>query len=57
VGTSNSFKRGRGGGFLQGRDMGMTTSTCVHAAHAGERLKEGRGLLGGALSSVGQHKG
>jgi hypothetical protein len=28
--------------------VGMTTSTCVHATHAGERLKERRGLPGGA---------
>jgi hypothetical protein len=56
VGTGNGFKRGHGSGFVQGRDVGMATSTCVRAARAGERLKEGRGGqvgLGGQRVSVG----
>jgi hypothetical protein len=44
----NGLKRGHGGGFAQRRDVGMTTPTCVRATHAGERLKERRGLPGGA---------
>jgi hypothetical protein len=40
VGTDNSFNRG-GGGFAQGHDVGMTTSTCVRAIHTSERLKGG----------------
>jgi hypothetical protein len=57
VGTGSSFKRGQGDGFAQGHDVGMTTSTCVHAARTGEQLNVGRGLSGGAQSLVGQRNG
>ena len=57
MGTGSSFKRGQGGGFTQGRDVGTTTSTCVRVARVGEQLKEGRGLPGGAQSSAGQRNG
>jgi hypothetical protein len=32
--------------------MGMATSMCVRAARMGRRLKEGRGLQGGAMGSA-----
>jgi hypothetical protein len=50
----SGFKRGQGGDFTQRRDVGTTTSMCVHAARAGERLKEGRGLPSGPRGSAGQ---
>jgi hypothetical protein len=54
VGTGSGFKRDRGGEFTQRRDVGTTASMCMSAARAGERLKEGRGLLGGPRGLVGQ---
>jgi hypothetical protein len=42
------LQKGSGGDFTQRRDVGTTTLTCVCAARADKRLKEGRGLPGGA---------